>query len=144
VQKSCHISRDASSWGREPTLVWPLQPGGVEMARTRRPRRRRAAVVEDRRSLLLGRARRFARAGEYRKAAVALRQAAVLAGDAASWVKLGSMLVRARRQGEALQALKHGLWLHRRAGAAGRARTVARLMVELGSPDPDVARLAAA
>ena len=83
--------------------------------------------------LLKRRARRFARKGEYRKAALALREHAAREGDAASWVALGAMLRRARRIPEALNAFKQGMFLHRRAGAEARARTVARLIVELGA-----------
>jgi tetratricopeptide (TPR) repeat protein len=81
------------------------------------------------------RARRLARKGELRKAAVALRERANLRNDAASWAALGDMLRRARRTGEALRALRQALWLHRSKGALLRARTVARMIVALDPRD---------
>lgn len=90
--------------------------------------------------ILKRRARRFAAKGDFRKAALALRERAALRGDAASWVALGDMLRRARREREALEALKQGLFLHRRAGAVGRVRTVARMIVALDPWDAKAAR----
>jgi len=79
----------------------------------------------------MNRARRCARKGKWRKAAVAMRERCALDGDAASWVMLGSMLARARRRDEAVRAYKQGAWLHRRAGAERRAETVGRLIEQL-------------
>lgn len=95
---------------------------------------------DDRESVLKRRARRLARKGDYRKAALALRERAALRGDAASWVALGDMLRRARREREALEALKQGMFLHRRAGAPGRVRTVARMIVALDPWDAKAVR----
>ena len=81
--------------------------------------------------ILKRRARRFASKGDYRKAALALRERAALRRDAASFVALGDMLRRARRVPEALDALKQGMYLHRRSGQKRRARTVARMIVAL-------------
>jgi hypothetical protein len=92
---------------------------------------------------LTRRARRLARKGEYRKAALALRERVMLAGDAASWVTLGDMLRRARRLSEAIDALHQGLYLHRQAGAMGRVRTVARMIVALDPWDAKAARYTA-
>lgn len=94
-------------------------------------------------AILTRRARRLARKGDYRKAAVALRERAALCGDAPSYVALGDMLRRAHRVTEALGALKQGMYLHRRAGAPGRARTVARMIVALDPWDAKAAGLSA-
>lgn len=90
--------------------------------------------------ILTRRARRHAKRGDYRKAALALRERVALTGDAASWVALGDMLRRAHRIPEALTALRQGMYLHRRAGAMGRARTVARMIVALDPWDANAAR----
>jgi hypothetical protein len=89
--------------------------------------------LEDKASTLKRRAHKLATKGEHRKAALALRERAALVGDAASWVMAGAMLRRARRDDEAIVALRHGMWLHERQGSTGRARSVARL---LGDLDP--------
>lgn len=98
---------------------------------------------DTREDVLKRRAQRLARKGDYRKAALALRERVALTGDAASWVALGDMLRRARRVPEALTALRQGLYLHRRAGAEGRARTVARMIVALDPWDAKAARYTA-
>lgn len=93
-------------------------------------------------AILKRRARRLASKGDYRKAALALRELAALTGDAPSFVALGDMLRRARRVSEALEALKQGMYLHRRGGSRSRARTVARMIVALdpwGSRPPELA-----
>ena len=97
----------------------------------------REDTLED---ILKRRARRHAGKGDYRKAAIALRERAGLVGDAASWVALGDMLRRARREREAVSALKQGMYLHRQAGAVGRVRTVARMIVALDPWDSKTAR----
>ncbi len=94
-------------------------------------------------SVLQRRARRFARRGEFRKAALALRERAELRNDAASFVALGDMYRRAARTADALRALKHGLYLHRQNGSIGRARTVARMIVRLDPWDAKAVRLSA-
>lgn len=81
--------------------------------------------------LLKRRAHKLAGKGEYRKAALALRERAALVGDAASWVMAGAMLRRARRDEEAVIALRHGMWLHERGGDLRRARSVAALLEEI-------------
>lgn len=98
-----------------------------------------ASQEHGRADLLKRRAQRLARKGEYRKAAIALREHAALSGDACAWVALGDMLRRAHRTPEAIRALRQGMYLHRQAGAEGRARTVARMIVAL---DPWDARAA--
>lgn len=92
--------------------------------------------------VLRRRARRLARAGDYRKAALALRERVAFLGDAASWTTLGDMLRRARRTPDAIQAFKQALYLHRQAGSEGRARTVARMIVALDPLDAQASRLA--
>ena len=95
---------------------------------------------DTREEILKRRARRHARRGEFRKAALALRERAGLIGDAPSWVALGDMLRRARREREALDALKQAMYLHRQNGASGRVRTVARMIVALDPWDTKAAR----
>lgn len=112
------------------------------MKRRRRPHRNPPAV-EDPRALILRRARRLSRKGDYRKAAVALRRLAGMDGEARSWVALGAMLRRARRPELALDALKQGMWLHSKNGAEGRARSVARLILELDPANARAQRLSA-
>lgn len=86
---------------------------------------------DTREDVLKRRARRFAKQGDFRRAAVALREHAAITGDAASYVALGDMLRRARRVPDAISALKQGMYLHRRCGASGRAQTVARMIIAL-------------
>lgn len=95
---------------------------------------------DTREDILKRRARRLARKGDYRKAALALRERAAMLGDAASWAALGDMLRRARREREALAALKQAMFLHRQNGAPGRVRTVARMIVALDPWDAKAAR----
>jgi uncharacterized protein HemY len=92
--------------------------------------------------ILRRRARRLARQGELRKAALALRELTALCDDAATWVMLGDMLRRARREDEAVQALREGLWRHRQAGSDLRARSVARLILALEPGDTKLMRFA--
>ena len=87
--------------------------------------------------VLKRRAQRLASKDEPRKAAIALRELTARTDSAAHWVLLGDMLRRARRHDEALAAFREALWRHRRAGADGRARTVATLVLAL---DPDDAQ----
>ena len=89
------------------------------------------SAADDPASILARRARRLAKQGDVRKAALALRERAALVDDAASWVMAGAMWQRARRGADALAALRHGMWLHQRAGATARARTVARMIAEI-------------
>lgn len=87
--------------------------------------------TDTREQVLKRRARRFARKGDYRKAALALRERAALTNEPAAFVALGDMLRRAHRVAEAVQALKQGMYLHRRRGARRRAKTVERMIVAL-------------
>jgi len=104
------------------------------MARRRRRRGSRAGTAEPpvtRTELLRRRARRHGSKGDWRKAAVALREAAALEDDPTSWTLLGNALHRARRGDEALRAFKQAAWLHRRAGSVRRAEVVIRLGSEI-------------
>ncbi len=86
---------------------------------------------DDAASILSRRALRLAKQGDLRKAALALRERAAILDDAASWVMAGAMWQRARRYADALAALRHGMWLHQKAGATARARTVARIIAQM-------------
>ena len=84
---------------------------------------------------LLRKAARFARRGEDRKAALAMREAVALEPTAGNYCRLGVMLDRAGgRPTEALNALKQALFLFRQEDKAGRMRTVARMILAL---DPE-------
>lgn len=89
------------------------------------------SVDDDPACILARRARRLAKAGELRKAAFALRERAAILEDAPSWVMAGAMWRRARRPADAIAALRHGMWLHQRAGSAARVKTVAALIAQI-------------
>lgn len=103
-----------------------------------------AVALDDFAELLKRRAQRLASKGETRKAAIALRELTGRTDAAAHWVLLGDMLRRARRDDEALAALREGLWRHRQAGASGRARSVATLVLRLDPTDAQAQRVMAA
>jgi hypothetical protein len=71
---------------------------------------------------------RLAKTGQYRKAAIALAELAHREQDAATWVRLGAMLLRAGRRDQGVDALKQGLWLHRMHRNHRRAAVVADLI----------------
>jgi predicted TPR repeat methyltransferase len=71
---------------------------------------------------------RLAKAGEYRKAAIALAELANREQDPATWVRLGAMLMRAGKGPAAIDALKQGLWLHRMRHDQRRASVVIALI----------------
>jgi hypothetical protein len=75
---------------------------------------------------------RLAKSGQYRKAAIALAELAHREQDAATWVRLGAMLVRAGRLAAGIDALKQGQWLHRMRRNQKRADVVAELIGRLG------------
>ena len=108
------------------------------MARMNRSTHRAGTTAppEELPDLLRRRARRLARDGKYRKAAVALQRLAAHTRQARDFVLLGDMLLRARRPVEAVLALRQGLYLHRQAGATARARTVARLLARMDMTAP--------
>lgn len=86
---------------------------------------------DDPASILLRRARRLAKNGEHRKAALALRERAAITDDPATWVMAGAMWAKARRSEDAVAALRHGMWLHQRQGSPARAKVVARIIRDL-------------
>lgn len=91
------------------------------MARRRAKRDRTCTDTVDERDPLVRRAIRLCRRGEYRKAALVLRDLVAQRPSAANWSKLGVCLLHAGRHDQALDALKQGIWLHRRTGYPGRA-----------------------
>ena len=98
--------------------------------------------ADDREETLKRRALKLARKGEYRKAAIALRERAALVADAASWGMVGGMRARARRPEDAVAAYRQGMWLHQQNGAPRRARTVAKLIAEIDPHDRAALKLA--
>lgn len=70
-----------------------------------------------------------------------MREVVALGGDARSWVRLGHLLSHTRRHEAAIDALKQGLYLHRRAGAERRALTVAHLILRLDPHEKTALRL---
>lgn len=101
------------------------------------------SLCADKAELLKRRADKLASKREFRKAGLALRERAALLGDdAVSWVLAGAMLRRARRDDEALAALRYGMWLHERAGMTRKARAVARVVEQLDPGDRMVQRYA--
>lgn len=112
------------------------------MPKTRK-HRKLAPVDDSREAVLRRKARRHARKGDMRKAALALREAVALEGTPQAWTRLGGMLRRAGRDSDALHALRQAMFLFRRGGMDGRARSVARLIVELDPQDMKAARFAA-
>jgi uncharacterized protein HemY len=77
---------------------------------------------------LLLRTRRLRRRGEYRKAAIALRQLLFREPSAARWVQLGFLLSQAGRPQQSIDAYKQGKWLHVRAGNARKATVIDALI----------------
>jgi hypothetical protein len=88
------------------------------------------------------RARRLRASGNYRKAALALREWVRHTDAPQAWVAFGAMLARARRNEQALQALREGLWRFRRQGELARARSVARLILTMDPTDVRAGRVA--
>jgi hypothetical protein len=64
-----------------------------------------------------------------RKALVALREACLVDEyDAATWTLYGALLVHEGRLLDGRQALRHAVWLRRRAGDGARARSTEALL----------------
>lgn len=103
----------------------------------------RTDAPHDQVALLRRRAARFLRRGEPRKAALALREASALDPSGASYVRLAHALLRAGKRDEALHSLKQALYCFRYDDMRGRARTVARLILELDPADTAARRRAA-
>lgn len=93
--------------------------------------------------VLWRRAARCARRGDYRKAALAMREAVALEPTPANYCRLGATLERCGRRAEAVLALKQALYLFRQADLRGRARSVARMILVLDPQDPSASRAAA-
>lgn len=74
---------------------------------------------------------KLAKTGQYRKAAVALAELAHREQDAATWVRLGVMLLRAGRVDNGIDALKQGMWLHKVSRNPQKAAVVQRLIARV-------------
>jgi Flp pilus assembly protein TadD len=92
---------------------------------------------------LRDRANRMLRKGEFRKAVLALREAASLDPSGASYVRLAHALLLVERRDEALHALRQALYCFRYDHQRGRARTVAGLILKLDPADRNARRKAA-
>ena len=92
--------------------------------------------------LIERRAEKFVRKGQFRKAALALRKLAGSSEEPRHWVALGELWRRARRPEQALDALRQGMFLHKRQGASDCARDVARMILELDPADSGAFRMA--
>ena len=92
--------------------------------------------------LIERRAEKFVRKGQFRKAALAFRKLAGNSDEPRHWVALGHLWRRARRNEQALDALRQGMFLHKRRGSSERARTVARMILELDPADSGAFRMA--
>lgn len=111
------------------------------MARRRRPRHSPPAGNDDPAQVARRRAKKLRSQGNYRKAALALREWVRLTDAPKAWVAFGAMLARARRNEQALDALKQGLWRYRQNGDLGRARSVARVILSIDPYDSGASRL---
>jgi hypothetical protein len=89
------------------------------------------------------RAARHMKKREPRKAAIALRQAAALEPTGAAFVRLARALCSAGKVDAALHALRQALYCFRHDDLRGKARTVARLILELDPYDEVALRRAA-
>lgn len=77
----------------------------------------------------VARADKARRRGDSRAEATALRQACLIdEGNAALWTRWGDSLARLSKHEEALQALRHALWLRERADDEARADVTRRLI----------------
>lgn len=82
--------------------------------------------------MLARRARRLRQKGEFRRAAVALREACALAdGDAARWMLLADLHARLGKRREAERAMKQALYLREQGGEGRKAQVIRRLLSEL-------------
>jgi Flp pilus assembly protein TadD len=89
------------------------------------------------------RATRLLRKGEFRKAVLALREAAGLDQSGASFVRLAHGLLLVEKRDEALHALRQALYCFRHDDQRGRARTVAGLILKLDPGDRNARKRAA-
>ena len=81
------------------------------------------------------RALRLLRRGESRRALQALREATALSPSGATYTRLGHALLEAGKTDEALHAFRQALYCFRYDAMRGRARTVARMILELDPAD---------
>lgn len=80
-------------------------------------------------ALAVARADKARRKGDVRGETTALRQACLIdEGNAALWTRWGDALARQSKYDEALQALRHALWLRERADDQPRAGVTSRLI----------------
>jgi len=87
---------------------------------------------QQRADMLARRARRLRQQGEYRRAAVALREACALAeGDAARWMLLGDLHARLGKRRDAERAMKQALYLREQGGEPRKAQVIRRLLSQL-------------
>lgn len=85
--------------------------------------------LEDAQQKLLARARAARRRGDVRATIVALREACLRDENAAAlWTMYGALLAQARRHDEAVQAIRHALWLRKNADDEPRARATQILL----------------
>lgn len=112
------------------------------MARRRKRFQHQPATPESQDELLRRRAQRLRGEGDYRKAAIQLRRLAGESEEPRDWVALGAALAKARRREQALRAFKQGMFLHKSRGSQARARSVAKLILQLDPADSGAYRLA--
>jgi tetratricopeptide (TPR) repeat protein len=92
---------------------------------------------------LRNRAGRLLRQGEARKALLALREAAALEPSGPSFVRVAHLLTQLGKHGDAVAALKQALYCFRHDEQRGRARTVARMILQLDPADAAARKRAA-
>ncbi len=97
---------------------------------------------DDPTDILKRRAIRLAHKGEYRKAALALRERAALVNDAPAWVMVGYLLRRARRPDVGVFGRRTGSANPPPAAARRRARSVARMITSLDPTDRAALKMA--
>jgi Flp pilus assembly protein TadD len=103
----------------------------------RRPARKLQSPTVDPVAGAVARANNARRKGDRRTEANALRQACLIDEyDAALWTRLGDALFRLAKHEEAVQALRHALWLRERNNDDRRARVTRKLIdcVSQGMP----------
>ena len=93
-----------------------------------------APQPQERAALLVARARKLRKKGDFRACLVAMREACALAEyNAAWWMLYGAWLLQAGRQSEAERAAKQALWLRRQTGDERRARVIRGLLLRIQS-----------
>ncbi|MBI5536503.1 MAG: hypothetical protein HY898_27525 [Deltaproteobacteria bacterium] len=95
----------------------------------RRPNRKLHLSASDPVADAVARANRARRKGDHRRESNALRLACSMEEfDAVLWTRLGDALLRSSKQHDALQALRHALWLRERSNDTPRAIVTRRLI----------------